>query len=138
MQIRKYHYSSLPFARRLKARIEEYWGEDTQENRSRTAELIGVKERTFSTDWCLGHNVPRDLSDKVKVGVFLGMAKDGDDEEGIKRILKYFYSDECRSTPEERAMHIRQRREAARIRKRKGIIYRRRMLKRARKKEEQQ
>lgn len=108
-------FQYLPFGRKLRDAVAEYFGEDNTKNRKRAARLLGVNEVTFSCGWCLGHTRPRLIEDRLKLGVFMGMMKDGNDKEGERKTLEFF--DSCESTPEERAMALRYRKRKGEVRK---------------------
>lgn len=107
----------LPFGRLLQRRIEELWGRDNKRARQEAAKVLTVPYQTLST-WLVGNSIPYSTEKRFMVGVFLGWAKNGKDEAGLKRTYEYFLGEECKSTEDERDGHIRGRLLATSVRKR--------------------
>lgn len=133
----KEYYKYLPFGRLLTDRINEVFpsparGSKKDPRRQQAAKVLGVHYQTLST-WCVGNSIPRKLEDRLAVGAFLGWY-DPDTDEGLKDTLDYFTSDKCKSTPEERALHMRSREARRKVSRMQKGIRRSRKLKRERQK----
>ena len=107
----------LPFARLLQRRIEHHWGRNNRRARNEAAKILAVPYMTLAT-WLVGNALPKTTERKFMLGVFLGWASDGEDEEGLKRTYEYFLGEEPKSTNDERAAHIRAKGIALSVKKR--------------------